>query len=59
MRKGEIMAISHRPVGMPCLLAVAALLVGFAQPARAAGIPLNVIIFSGVQDLPFFVATEN
>ena len=52
------MAISNRPVGMPCLLAVAALLVGFAQPAKATGIPLNVIIFSGVQDLPFFVATE-
>jgi len=52
------MAMSHRPFGMPCLLAAAALLVGFAQPAGAAGIPLNVIIFSGVQDLPFFVATE-
>jgi ABC-type nitrate/sulfonate/bicarbonate transport system substrate-binding protein len=52
------MAVSHRPFGMPCLLAAAAVLVGFAQPARAAGIPLNVIIFAGVQDLPFFVATE-
>jgi hypothetical protein len=38
------MAVSHRPFGMPRLLAAAALLVGFAQPARAAGIPLNVII---------------
>src|SRR6202035_6139490 len=33
--------------------------VGIAQPATAAvGIPLDIIIFSGVQDLPFFVATE-
>jgi ABC-type nitrate/sulfonate/bicarbonate transport system substrate-binding protein len=55
------MRASHRPFfGVRCLLAAAALLVGVAQPARAAaaGIPLDVIIFSGVQDLPFFVATE-
>ena len=52
------MRVSHRPLGARCLLTIAALLVGLAQPARAAGIPLDVIIFSGVQDLPFFVATE-
>src|ERR1700722_3705975 len=54
----KVMRVSHRPLGMRCLLAAAALLVGFAQPARAAGIPPNVIIFPGAQDLPFFVATE-
>ena len=43
---------------MSCLLATAALLVGFAQPSKAARTPLNVINFPGVQDLPFFVATE-
>ena len=55
------MRVSHRLFfGVRCLLAAASLLVGVAQPARAAaaGIPLDVIIFSGVQDLPFFVATE-
>jgi ABC-type nitrate/sulfonate/bicarbonate transport system substrate-binding protein len=53
------MRVPHRPFGARCLLAIAALTVGFAQPASAAaGIPLDVIIFSGVQDLPFFVATE-
>jgi ABC-type nitrate/sulfonate/bicarbonate transport system substrate-binding protein len=57
-RTEKVMAVSHRPSGMFCLLAAAALMVGFAQPARAAGITLNVIIFPGVQDLPFFVAIE-
>jgi ABC-type nitrate/sulfonate/bicarbonate transport system substrate-binding protein len=53
------MRVSRRRFGVRCLLAAAALLVSFAQPARAAsGTPLDVIIFSGVQDLPFFVATE-
>jgi ABC-type nitrate/sulfonate/bicarbonate transport system substrate-binding protein len=53
------MRVSRRRFGVRCLLAAAAILISFAQPARAAaGIPLDVIIFSGVQDLPFFVATE-
>ena len=52
------MRVSRRRFAGSRLL-VAALLAGLAQPARAAaGIPLDIIIFSGVQDLPFFVATE-
>ncbi|MGA2995809.1 ABC transporter substrate-binding protein [Bradyrhizobium sp.] len=52
------MRVSRQRFAGPRLL-VAALLACFAQPAgAAAGIPLDIIVFSGVQDLPFFVATE-
>jgi len=55
---GEIMRVSRRRFAGFCLLA-ASFLIGIAEPATAAaGIPLDVIIFAGVQDLPFFVATE-
>jgi ABC-type nitrate/sulfonate/bicarbonate transport system substrate-binding protein len=52
------MRVSRRRFAGFCLLA-ASFLIGIAEPATAAaGIPLDVIIFAGVQDLPFFVATE-
>src|SRR5580692_463383 len=55
---GEIMRVSRRRFAGFCLLA-ASFLIGIAEPATAAaGIPLDVIIFPGVQDLPFFVAIE-
>jgi ABC-type nitrate/sulfonate/bicarbonate transport system substrate-binding protein len=49
------MAASRLRFGILGLVAAACLI---QQPAHADGIPVHVINFPGVQDLPFFVATE-